>query len=128
MTIKVQQETFIAIQAQPWPISNDLDEGYRFRKCHSAGCQTSSSSSTCQDSEAYQSAVVDNHALQSSVSIDDEDSVYTTTTTSSFSESDTDLDRRVTFADDLVSDVWTRPYSNKEDIERLYYSNEDTQR
>ena len=36
--------------------------------------------------------------------------------------------RRVQFADDLVSDVWTRPRTPPGDLRALFYSSEETQR
>jgi hypothetical protein len=67
--------------------------------------------------------------------IDDED----TATTVSNSSKDTDDDSvlstqssfptsRVSFCEDLVTMEWTRPYTKPEDIPRLYYSTEETNR
>jgi hypothetical protein len=57
---------------------------------------------------------------------DDDDSVYTNSTASL--SSDADDDRRVSFADPLVTEVWTREYTSKDEICGLYYSTEQTQR
>jgi len=58
---------------------------------------------------------------------DDDDSVDTLST-ASLSDTDSECDRGVSFADNLVTDVWTRPYTPKEDISSLFYSTEDTAR
>jgi hypothetical protein len=57
---------------------------------------------------------------------DDDDSVYTNSTASL--SSDADDDRRVSFTDPLVTEVWTREYTSKDEIWCLYYSTEETQR
>lgn len=62
---------------------------------------------------------------------DDEDSIYTSSTASfsdTDSEDDVSFERRVTFREELVSDVWTRPYTAKEDLSTLYYTTEETQK
>jgi hypothetical protein len=61
------------------------------------------------------------------VTSDDEDSIFTLST-ASLSDSDSEIDRRVSFADDVVTDVWTRPFTPKEEIANLFYSTEETQR
>lgn len=60
---------------------------------------------------------------------DDESSVYTLSTTS-LSEADSSelIERRVSFAEDLVTEEWTREYTPKEEISNLFYSTEETQR
>jgi hypothetical protein len=61
---------------------------------------------------------------------DDDDSVFTAST-AGFSDSDSEdnsLERRVSFAEDLVTEEWTRPYTPKQDLESLYYSTEQTQK
>jgi hypothetical protein len=60
-------------------------------------------------------------------SYDDDDSIFTLST-ASLSDSDSEIERRVSFADDLVTDEWTRPYTPKELIPTLYYSPEETSR
>jgi hypothetical protein len=57
---------------------------------------------------------------------DDDDSVYTSSTASL--SLDADDDKRVSFAAPLVTEVWTREYTSKEEICYLYYSTEETQR
>ena len=39
-----------------------------------------------------------------------------------------DQQRRVSFADDLVTDVWTRPFTPREQVSDLFYSTEETTR
>lgn len=61
---------------------------------------------------------------------DDDDSVFTAST-ASFSDSDSEcgsIERRVSFADDLVTDEWVRPFTPKEELPQLFYTNEETQR
>ena len=58
---------------------------------------------------------------------DDDDSVYTNSTASLSLDADDD-DKRVSFADPLVTEVWTRDYTSKDEISRLYYTAEETQR
>lgn len=61
-----------------------------------------------------------------------EDDTASVTTSSTFSSSDDDSSaytaRRVCFADQLVTDVWTRPRTPREDLSALYYSSDETQR
>lgn len=68
--------------------------------------------------------------IRSSTS-DDDDSILTISTASLSDSDDSDdsvLERRVSFAEDLVTDEWTRPYTPREEVSSLFYSNEDTQR
>lgn len=64
---------------------------------------------------------------------DDNDDVaslcsLSTDSASSYSnDSVIDTDRRVSFATDLVTDVWTREKTLLEDIPSLYYSSQETQ-
>jgi hypothetical protein len=58
-----------------------------------------------------------------------DDNSYCTASTDSLStDSDSICERRVTFAPALVSEEWTRPYTAKEDVSKLFYSPEETQR
>lgn len=62
-------------------------------------------------------------------SLCDDDSVFTASTASLSSDSDDDdLERRVSFAQPLVTVEWTREYTPKDEIGNLYYSTEETQR
>jgi hypothetical protein len=58
---------------------------------------------------------------------DDDDSIFTAST-DSLSDTDSELDRRVSFADDLVTEEWTRPFTPKEEVNNLFYSSDDTAR
>jgi uncharacterized UBP type Zn finger protein len=58
---------------------------------------------------------------------DDEDSVFTLST-ASLSDSDSEVERSVSFAEDVVTEEWTRPYTPKEEVSKLFYSTEETQR
>ena len=44
------------------------------------------------------------------------------------SDDDSECGRRVSFSDDIVSDVWTRPYTPKDLCSKLYYSSDETAR
>lgn len=58
----------------------------------------------------------------------DDESVDTASTSSlSCDTEDSDYDKRVSFAEDLVTEEWTREYTPKEDIATLYYSSEELQ-
>jgi hypothetical protein len=63
--------------------------------------------------------------LRDTYATDDDCTVTTLSSSSSFSDVD---ERRVTFADPLVTEVWTRPWTPVEDREKLFYSIEETQR
>jgi len=41
---------------------------------------------------------------------------------------DEDEERRVSFAEPLVTQMWTRPYTPRDEISNLFYSTEETQR
>ena len=58
---------------------------------------------------------------------DDLASLCTLSTTSTSSSSDGSSERRVTFADQLVTDVWTRERTLPEDVSNLFYSGIETQ-
>ncbi len=117
MTIKVEQETLLrALERQPSRSAFDKpassQDGFiivDFRKpLHSR-----------------EDALVERAAERSMC--DDEDSVFTLST-ASLSDTDSELERRVSFADDLVTEEWTRPATPKEEIPRLFYTTEETQR
>jgi hypothetical protein len=56
----------------------------------------------------------------------DDDSIGTRSTASL---SDTDsFDRRVSFASELVTREWTRPFTEPNDVATLYYTTDETQR
>jgi len=110
MTIKVEQEVLVVSlqerRPHQWPISDSSDDFLISKKpqCPQRG----------DDKIVY----------------DDEDaSSISTFSTASLSDSDSsEFDRRVSFSEDLVTDEWTRPFTEEEDIPTLYYSNEETQR
>lgn len=58
---------------------------------------------------------------------DDDDSIFTIST-ASLSDTDSEIQRRVSFAEDLVSEEWTRPFTPKDEVSSLFYSTEETQR
>lgn len=51
-----------------------------------------------------------------------------TCSTASMSDSSLDDEKRVSFADALVSDVWERPRTPPEDVGKLFFSSEETSR
>jgi hypothetical protein len=51
-----------------------------------------------------------------------------TVSTASLSDSSYEDDKRVSFADTLVSDVWERPRTPPEEVSKLFFSSEETQR
>ena len=64
---------------------------------------------------------------------DDQASLCTISTTSdssfySTSDISTIVDRRVSFAPQLVTDIWTRPRTVPEDVSALFYSAQETQK
>lgn len=101
MTIHVQQHALETLQSSnSWPICNS-DDFLLFRK-----------KSVFGDGEKIEQ---------------DDDSVVTLST-ASFSDSDDSVCLRVSFVEELVTDVWTRPYTTPEDLADLYYSTEETNR
>jgi len=61
--------------------------------------------------------------------LNDDRSIYTASTASFDSEDDDDDEvRRVSFAESVVTDVWTRPYTPEEERCNLYYSRADEKR
>lgn len=56
------------------------------------------------------------------------DETDTVSTTSLSDSSDSECERRVSFVDKLITEVWTRPYTSHDDIKDLYYSVEDIAR
>jgi hypothetical protein len=54
-----------------------------------------------------------------------------TASTACFSDSDSEdgsIERRVSFAEDLVTDEWVRPFTPKEELPELFYTTEETQK
>lgn len=62
----------------------------------------------------------------------DDDSCCTLSTTSisddSDAESDLGEDKGVSFSEEIVTEIWTRPSTPKEAVSELFYSTEETQR
>jgi hypothetical protein len=117
MTIKVEQETLLRVLES--------------QKSYSS---LSSSSSDDYIMVDYRNGLpTDDYHVEKirQATSDDEDSVLTYSTASlsdSDSDSDSECERRVSFAPEVVTEVWTRPYTLKEEIADLFYSNEETQR
>lgn len=116
MTIKVEQEALLRLLSAP-PSTPFLEppirchDGYYHIDVRKAGFSSDFPVEKLRDSSC------------------DDDSVFTASTASLSSDSDDeDLDRRVSFAEPLVTEVWTREYTPRDDIATLYYSTEETQR
>lgn len=59
----------------------------------------------------------------------DDDTASTGSFSSDSTDSSTDAGlRRVSFANDLVTDAWTRPYTPRSEVSSLFYSTEETTR
>jgi hypothetical protein len=58
----------------------------------------------------------------------DDESTCSLSTGSSSSESTQSIDRRVSFAETLVSDEWTRPFTPRHEVSNLFYSTDETLR
>eukprot|EP00527_Entomoneis_sp_CCMP2396_P000741 CAMPEP_0198154576 /NCGR_PEP_ID=MMETSP1443-20131203/68664_1 /TAXON_ID=186043 /ORGANISM="Entomoneis sp., Strain CCMP2396" /LENGTH=203 /DNA_ID=CAMNT_0043821257 /DNA_START=1142 /DNA_END=1753 /DNA_ORIENTATION=- len=119
MTIKLEQETILRVLERPPQL--------RQRLLHDDSLSTVSSSSSIQVEGL---SCIDFRKPLSSVERvpdftgDDDD----TLSTASMSSDEETIDRRVSFCKDVVTDVWTRPFTEKEDLSYLFYSPEDTAR
>jgi uncharacterized UBP type Zn finger protein len=122
MTIHVEQEALLRVVERPLPHPQQ---------------QTNHSLSHSPSSQEEEYVLVDfsNTFKSNDCSVeklrhstyDDEDSVFTLST-ASLSDSDSEVERSVSFADDVVTEEWTRPYTPKEEVSKLFYSTEETQR
>lgn len=110
MTIKVEQEVLVSLgSSHQWPIGNSDDYLIRKSKPQQSDDDLLSKSPFCDD-------------------LDEECASISTFSTASMSSDDYSIDRRVSFADDIVTEVFTRPYTEESEISNLYYSTEETQR
>jgi hypothetical protein len=110
MTIKVEQEALLRVlQRQP---------------CHPPSCDPIGSEQEYVIVNFCQPLSSDAYCVKTLLrsTSDDEDSVFTLSTASLSSDdsSECEAPKRVTFADPLVTEVWTRPYTEKDS--GLYYS------
>jgi hypothetical protein len=122
MTIQVEQQALLRVMERPLPYSQP---------------QPSHSQSHPPSSQEEEYVLVDfRDTLKSNdcsveklrhSTYDDEDSVFTLST-ASLSDSDSEVERSVSFADDVVTEEWTRPYTPREEVSKLFYSTEETQR
>jgi hypothetical protein len=133
MTIKVEQETIIALQTPNWLQQHSDSSHDECISRQSPKQQQLRVTTALSASDNCLSPLVDKLSLCSTNSTsftdDEDDSVYTTSSsTGSFSSDVDSFDRKVSFADDIVTDVWERPFTDKEEIASLYYSNDETQR
>ena len=58
----------------------------------------------------------------------DDDTASTGSMSSDSYDDSSEQQRRVSFADDLVTQVWTRPFTPRGEVSNLFYSTEDTSR
>ena len=70
----------------------------------------------------------DRYAKSLPTTHDDDRSLCTISTDSLSTDSSISLERRVTFASSLVTEEWTRPWTPREEVAKLFYSTEETQR
>jgi hypothetical protein len=112
MTIKVEHEVLVSLESPQWPSSAGCNGCLVFPR---------------QPIGPQQDFAPTVEKLRLAVSFEDDDSVYTAST-ASLSDTDSELERRVSFAEDLVTEEWTRPYTPQEEISNLFYSTEETQR
>jgi len=114
MMIKVERETLLRLVAAQ-PLTPQLD-----------------STARCQNEYEFVSIrkpAFDEDFPAEKLRYHDDDSVYTVSTASlSCDADDGDFDKRVSFADSLVTEEWTRDFTLKDDIPRLFYSSEEMQR
>ncbi|KAL7566412.1 hypothetical protein ACA910_000895 [Epithemia clementina (nom. ined.)] len=123
MTIKLEQETILRVLEQPPQLQR------RPTQSDSSELQISSPSSSrglcCSlslvDIGKSSSPVEDVPGLTAA---EDDD----TLSTSSLSSDEETFERRVSFCEDVVTEIWLRPFTEKDDIPNLYYSSEDTAR
>lgn len=118
MTIKVEREALITVLTRrpTWPSS----------LCEASSISTDDDEFVVVNLPS-KSSYLDTERVRCSA-YSDEDSVCTLSTSSDSLSSDSSLERRVSFASSLVTDVWTRPFTPREDIPSLFYSTEDTNR
>lgn len=124
MTIKVEREALLCVLSHPpshQGPSIPYDEWVHI-SCDKDG--GSSSSPYVFISERGEDFCVESH-VGCTRSFDDD---CTVTTATSSSASSFDDDKRVSFADPLVTDVFTRPRTEQEEISALFYSQEETSR
>lgn len=114
MTIKLEQETILRVLERPPQLRERLSSD-------DLPSSTVSSSATTAIDVSRMSC---GECRKPLVPLDDD----TLSTTSVSSDEDSSFDRRVSFCEDIVTEVWTRPFTEKEDIARLFYSAEDTTR
>lgn len=122
MTIHVEQEALLRVLESPLPHANPQPNHLQSHSPSSQGDEyvlvdfrNTFKSNDCAVEKLRYSTY------------DDEDSVLTFST-ASLSDSDSEVERSVSFADDVVTEEWTRPYTPKEEVSKLFYSTEETQR
>jgi hypothetical protein len=119
MTIKLEQETILRVLERPPQLQSYSHDDERL-----------SVSMSGSSMRADRLSLVDFRKPLSLVgavrdlTVEDDD----TLSTASMSSDEETIDRRVTFCEEVVTEVWTRPSTERDDIPNLFYSSEDTTR
>uniref|UniRef100_A0A7S3DRG5 Uncharacterized protein n=1 Tax=Entomoneis paludosa TaxID=265537 RepID=A0A7S3DRG5_9STRA len=119
MTIKLEQETILRVLECPPQLRRSQDDDIP-----SAVSASSSSMQADRLSFVELRKPLTPVGNVRDLTVEDDD----TLSTASMSSDDQTIDRRVSFCEEAVTAVWTRPFTEKEDIPDLFYSSEDTAR
>lgn len=117
MTIKVEREALVTVLSQAPLLHASRCEGPSISSSGDYVLVDFNSKSPCLNADVV---------LCSTYS--DEDSLCTLSTSSDSLSSDASIDKRVTFSSSLVTDEWTRPFTPRDEVAKLFYSTEDTNR
>lgn len=125
MTIKLEHETILRVLEHPRPLRR---LNGRSSSSTSSAMQiprsSPSSSKKLFDDLSLVDIVKSSHVEQVPGLTGEDDDTLSTASMSS----DETIERRVTFCDEVVTEIWSRPFTEKDDIPNLYYSSEDTAR
>jgi hypothetical protein len=127
MTILVQQQALLRVTeplATPPPSSLVSDALSSHRQQHGTEYHNNEEASHYDENSSKKFAL--------SSSYDDDVTVSTCSLLSDSVDADDlddlDVDRRVSFAEDLVTETWTRPRTCTDNVGELFYSADDIQR
>lgn len=121
MTIKVEREALLCVLSH---LPSHQGPSIPYDEYVTVSCDKDSSSGIYIGEQDYFCTSTDSYVKCTS-SFDDD---CTVTTATSSSASSLDEDKRVSFADPLVTEVFTRPRTQREEIPTLFYSVDETQR
>lgn len=148
MTIKVEQQVLLRVLESRFPSHDDSLEGSSsvpvddddefllvdFRR----GATSAAGTPPCRSATSLPSVGKIRTDVYKKIYQDDDEededaSIFTLSTASlsddsSAASSSGEIERRVSFAEDLVTDEWTRPFTPKDLIPTLFYSMEETSR